>query len=167
MHLPNESHTTKHHVNFSHADIRTFCRNLSIPIRSCLVPVRRGGFFLSPYVSHICRSFIAGHMDMDSMTLHHNDPNLDSYTSMVFVEDIVDTGDTILNIVKHLNRYYPNVNEIHVVSLVSKQKGEQKLAEMDDMMKITIRLHSMISGINDECWIHFPWEPQWESSSVK
>jgi len=168
-HEPNETHTKRIKISPSHKKVNRFIQNIfyraSYLKVAQILPVLRGGSFLTSYVSHAsCEPIKA--ISCNNALITFSDTAFQC-EDVIIVEDIVDTGKTISHLATEIDVEYPGVIEIHVIALASKKKGESLIHALDDSLEVNVTLHSMNPGIDDTTWIDFPWEELDEMKYVR
>ena len=140
----------KSKIYLEYEDIMSMCHNITYDVSKIkpdiIVGITRGGLLPALHLSH--------HLERPMMTIQwqtrdaskceHNkelQSMIDKGKTVVFVDDINDTGRTFSEISKAYHCSRPNV---HFVSLVSKTE--------------TLYPANAALSLHDERWIVFPWE---------
>lgn len=113
-----------------------------------LIPVLRGGLFLSMFLSHLPNASIRGVITTTDGKFEFHPANVFKMDVTIIVEDIVDTGETVVRL---LEENLLSTDDL-VASLCSKVRGEGILTQHG------IELISGIKEIPDSTWVEFPWE---------
>lgn len=142
-------------VLYSWEEIWRFCTLIHIYaerdnfIPDVICPVIRGGLVPGTMLSHIFsqpRIIPIQWQTRDLSVREINLSKLRSYNKILIVEDIVDTGKTINEILKYFKKW---TNDFAVASLIKKETA---------VIEKNVKVFSGISNVTGNQWHQFPWE---------
>jgi xanthine phosphoribosyltransferase len=98
-------------------DIKTLSKQIKEYNPECLVAIARGGLTIGHFLSEeleIREIFTINTISYEKdKKLNHikifNIPNLDKYKKIVLIDDISDSGDTLFEVIKTINKKYPSI----------------------------------------------------------
>ena len=104
--------------NYSYKNFQNDLKNLKIPKPDAIVAIARGGLTLSHHLAEIFdirEVFTINAIPYDKTKKKEkidifNIPNLHGFKNILIVDDISDSGDTFIKVLKILKEKYPDLN---------------------------------------------------------